>query len=85
MNTEAFLTQDPLLQEAPFCEKPVYYQLTQISDWNCLNDKLHTLGKSEQRAANLVPRVCFNLRKLKFGVIWVHALYFFSGWCSQDL
>ena len=41
--------------------------------------------KVEERIANLVPWVCFNLRKLKFIVVGIHAPYFFSGWCSQDL
>lgn len=38
-----------------------------------------------RRIANLVPRVRFNLWELKFIVVWIHAPYFFSGWCSQDL
>lgn len=38
-----------------------------------------------ERTANLVPRVRFNLRELKFIVVWIHAPYFFSCWCSQYL
>lgn len=32
-----------------------------------------------------MPGVSFNLRKLKLGVVWIHALYFFSGWRSKNL
>lgn len=34
---------------------------------------------------DLVPWVSFDLRKLKFIVVWIHALDFFSSWCSQNL
>lgn len=33
---------------------------------------------------HLVPWVSLNLRELKFSVIWVHALNFFSSWSSQN-
>jgi len=45
-------------------------------------DYMRTLA---ERTANLVPRVRFNLRELKFIVVWIHAPYFFSCWCSQYL
>jgi len=45
-----------------------------------------TLADSRRgRLVNLVPWMSFNLRKLKFIVVGIHAPYFFSGWSSQDL
>lgn len=34
---------------------------------------------------NLVPRMSLDLRELKLAIIWIHTLYFFSGWSSQYL
>lgn len=34
---------------------------------------------------NLVPRMSLDLGELKLAIIWIHTLYFFSGWSSQYL
>lgn len=33
----------------------------------------------------LVPRMRLYLWELKFCIVWIHALYLLSGWCSQNL
>lgn len=34
---------------------------------------------------HLSPRMCLNLRKFEFSVVWVHFSNLLPRWCSQDL
>lgn len=33
----------------------------------------------------LVPRVCFDLRKSKISIVWIHTTNFLPGWCPKNL
>ena len=89
VNTGAASTLGPLLQVAFAGKIPIkhnslgfaamklmYPPSMKIHQWYILLMEFQTY---------LVPRLSFDRRKLEFGVIWIHALNFLSGWCTQYL
>lgn len=50
-----------------------------------MHQKMYLLHRTIAQGSYLVPGVSFDLRELKFGVIWIHTLDFFTSWCSKNL
>lgn len=89
MNTEAALTRDPQLLGAFAYGKAGKKNFNKIlaKKYNLSNisDDGKQITCCSGLLTNLVPWVSFDLWKLKFIVIWIHAFDFFSSGCTQNL